>query len=57
MALNALRDFGKSKKKDQIDINVLEHQGIIHIDSLSKANFLNNRFASVFTQEDLSQIP
>ena len=57
MALNALRDFGKSKKKDQIDINVLEHQGIIHIDSLLKANFLNNRFASVFTQEDLSQIP
>ena len=29
----------------------------VYTDSLSKANLLNNQFASVFTREDLSHIP
>ena len=31
-------DICKSKKKDQIGITALEHQGKVYIDSLSKAN-------------------
>ena len=49
--------FIKSRKKDQIGITALEHQGKVYTDSLSKANLLNNHFASVFTHEDLFQIP
>ena len=49
-------DICKTKKKDQISIIALEHQGKVYSDSLSKANLLN-QFASVFTCEDLSHIP
>ena len=49
--------FVKSKKKDQFGVAALEHQGKVYTDSLSKANLLNNQFASVFTREDLSHIP
>ena len=48
--------FVKSKK-DQFGITALEHQDKVYTDSLSKANLLNNQFASVFTCEDLSRIP
>ena len=50
-------DICKTKKKDQISITALEHQGKVYTDSLSKANLFNNQFASVFTCEDLSLIP
>jgi len=46
--------FVKGKKKDQIGITALEHQGKVYTDSLSKASLLNNQFASVFTREDLA---
>ena len=35
----------------------MKHLGKVYNDSLSKANLLNNHFASVFTYEDLSHIP
>ena len=47
----------ESKKKDQVDIIALENLGKVHTDSLSKANLLNNYFASVFTHKDLSHTP
>ena len=50
--------FVKSKKRIKfVCITALENQGKVYSDSLSKANPLNNQFASVFTHEDLSQIP
>ena len=49
--------FIKSKRKDQMGINVLQSQGISYTDSVAKANILNKQFSSVFTREDLSSIP
>ena len=52
-----LWSFIKSKKQDQTGIGTLKYQGKDHTDSLSKANILNEYFSSVFTNEDITNIP
>ena len=47
----------KSKRKDNIGISPLKDQGVLHADSIEKAELLNEQFQSVFTIEDNSNIP
>ena len=50
--------FVKGKKQEASGVSPLRnHDGIIHSDPTTKANILNHQFESVFTKEDLSNIP
>ena len=47
----------KQLNKEELGIADFEINGYIISDNKSKADMLNNQFLSVFTQEDLSNIP
>ena len=47
----------KQLNKEELGIADFEINGFIISDNKSKADMLNNQFSSVFTQEDLSNIP
>ncbi len=47
----------KSLNKDHTGISPLKDNGILHTDSKSKAEILSNQFKSVFTKENLDNIP
>ena len=49
--------FIKSKRCDNVGIASLLSNGIIQMDGQVKANLLNDQFASVFTNEDPTNIP
>jgi hypothetical protein len=36
---------------------VWEREGFLHHDTTTKANILNQQFASVFTEEDMDNLP
>jgi len=52
-----LWSFIKSKRLDQTGIGPIIYKGETHTDSLSKANAFADYFASVYTQDDPSNIP
>ena len=52
-----LFSFIKSRKQDNAGVSTLKSNGDTHINSKSKAEALNNQFSSVFTKEDVSDIP
>ena len=54
---NSKRFWKYSKKQDADGISTLKHEGSIADTSQRKADMLNNQFTSVFTKEDLSNIP
>ena len=47
----------KSLNKDSTGISPLKDKGILHTDSKSKADILSNQFQSVFTNENLTNLP
>ena len=49
--------FIKNLKRDQSGVSPLKENGTIHSDSKTKAEILNRQFESVFSNEDLSNIP
>ena len=49
--------FIKSKRCDNSSMAPLMKNGILHSDSESKANILNDQFTSVFTNEDTATLP
>ena len=49
--------FIKNKRRDRCTIGSLKHGNLTYSDPASKANLLNNYFASVFTQENKSNVP
>ena len=50
-------NFIKSHKKDSTGVVPLKKDGLTISDSLKKANIMGDRFCSVFSQEDLSDLP
>ena len=44
-------------RKDTTSINVLHFNGEDYTDSETKANILNNQFASVFTEDNQAPLP
>jgi len=58
LTLNPIaRSFIKGYHKDKIGVPSLSVRSTSVTDGFSKANTLNNQFASVFTREDISTIP
>ena len=49
--------FIKSKKNDAHGVSPLKSEGLTHSDPTMKANILNDQFCSVFTKENLDQLP
>ena len=49
--------FIKSKKTDTVGVAPLKKNGLIHSTGKEKANILNDQFGSVFTNEDLDNLP
>ena len=47
----------KSRKTESVGIAPLKKNGLVFSQSKDKANILNNQFSSVFTQEDLDNLP
>ena len=47
----------KSRKNESVGISPLRKNGIIFSQSKEKANILNSQFSSVFTKEDLDNLP
>ena len=47
----------KALRKDSSGVAPLKKDGVLISDARSKANILNTQYASVFTQEDISNIP
>jgi hypothetical protein len=47
--------YVKSKRTDNVGVSGIKKNGILHQDSKTKANFLNDKFKSVFTREDTSE--
>jgi hypothetical protein len=47
----------KSLGKDQLGVQPLKQDGLLHADSKTKASILNSQFQSVFTKEDMSNFP
>ena len=52
-----LWSFIKSRRLDQTSIGPIKYRGETHTDPLSKANAFANYFASVYTQDDPSNMP
>ena len=50
-------NFIKSRKKDSTGVAPLKKEGLTFSDSLNKANIMGDQFCSVFTQEDMSELP
>ena len=49
--------FIKSRRSETTGVAPLRKEGILHSDPVNKANILNDQFVSVFTQEDMHNIP
>ena len=49
--------FIKSRRQDHTGVSTLKHNGKIASDSKSKAEMLNHQFCSVFTEEDINNMP
>ena len=47
----------KSKRSETTGVSPLRKEGILHSDPVNKAYILNYQFVSVFTQEDMRNIP
>ena len=47
----------KSVKKDRTGTAPLKENGLLHSDAKSKAGILNRQYQSVFSQEDIDDIP
>ena len=52
-----LWNFIKSSKKDSTGVASLKKDGLTFSNSLNKANIMGDQFCSVFTQEDISELP
>ena len=52
-----LWSFVKTRKQDYIGIGPLKYQDSTITDSLSKANVLTDYFSSVFSSEDIANVP
>jgi hypothetical protein len=50
-------NYIKNKKKDRCRVATLKRNGLTFSDSRTKSNILNSQFSSVFTSEDLSNMP
>ena len=50
-------NFIKSRKKDSTGVAPLKKEGLTFSDSLNKTNIMGEQFSSVFTQEDMSELP
>ena len=49
--------YTKARKQDSMNIGTLKSEGTITESAESKTNLLNKQFVSVFTKEDLTNIP
>ena len=49
--------FIKPHKKDSTGVYPLKKEGLTFSDSLNKANIMGDQFCSIFTQEDMSELP
>ena len=49
--------FIKNKRQDNVSVSTLKHEGRTYVDATEKANLLADYFSSVFTNEDVSNIP
>jgi hypothetical protein len=50
-------NFIKSTKCERTNVAPLKREGFLHHDTTTKANILNQQFASVFTEEDMDNLP
>jgi hypothetical protein len=50
-------NYIKNKKNDRCGVAPLKRNGLTFSDNTTKANILNSQFSSVFTSEDLSNMP
>ena len=50
-------NFIKSTKCKRTNVAPLKREGFLHHDATTKANILNQQFASVFTEEDMDNLP
>ena len=50
-------NFIKSCKKDSTGVAPLKKEGLTFFDSVNKANIMGDQFSSVFTQEEVSELP
>ena len=50
-------NFIKSTKCERTNVAPLKREGFLHHDATTKANILNQQFASVFTEEDIDNLP
>jgi hypothetical protein len=50
-------NFIKSTKCERTNVAPLKREGFLHDDATTKANILNQQFASVFTEEDMDNLP
>ena len=49
--------YVKAQRQDNVGVSPLLDNGVLHTDGRSKACILNKQFTSVFTREDVSNIP
>ena len=52
-----LWSFIKNKRQDNVGVSTLKHEDRTYVDATEKANLLADYFSSVFTNEDVSNIP
>ena len=51
------RSYIRAQRQDNSGVSSLLKQGVLHMDNLSKAQILNDQCSSVFTREDITNIP
>ena len=49
--------YVRAQRQDNVGVAPLLNNGVLHTDSLSKACILNKQFVSVFTREEVTDIP
>ena len=49
--------YVRAQRQDDVGVAPLLDNGVLHTDSLSKACILNKQFVSVFTREEVTNIP
>ena len=52
-----LWSFIKNKRQDNVGVSTLKHEGRTYVDATEKVNLLADYFSSIFTNEDVSNIP
>lgn len=52
-----LNSYIRSKTKSRVSVGPLKHSGDLVMDNTLVATILNNQFSSVFSNEDMSNIP